>query len=406
MQRLKEEILNDNILVSQDQESVKASIKGSFVVGANFPGEPRLRLCGCDYDEKLEFSGKRSSKIAIRYPDARNALNARIQPVEIEYYHFPLHLFVETTDGKRSDFVRTLDIPQLEASRDLALVKLYKHHAATDQSNKIFAQLKKMILARERSLPNNMARIWLYGLFKKRPRQLAIYLSTVKQQLNELDRLKSFEALEEDLLAEGVQLQSPHGGFDFLAEKNSDDLWKAYNTLAGELKLIGLEVFLNSGTLLGAIRDGNFLPHDDDIDVAVILSANNDADAGVEFSTIKALLQEKKLLDEHGEHSAGILKLRRINGVQVDLFPAWISRDERVYVYPHTYGTVAKNDLLDLKIWKGLHNILIPSNPDQLLASNYGENWKIPDPYFRFNWAQSHRQFSKFLAQCQDTLND
>ncbi|WP_417248547.1 LicD family protein [Celeribacter sp.] len=406
MQRLKTEIVSDNLVVTHNQKDIFASIKGTFVVGGNFPGKPRLRLYGRDFDGRIEFSGKRSSKIASRFPDASNAQNARILPTKVEYYHFPLQLFVETEDGKKSEFLRTLDVPQLVAARDLALIKLYKNHVETGQSERIFVQLRKMILSRKSSLTNIMARAWLYGMFDKRPRQLAIYLSTLKQKFDELERFKAFEAFEEEMLAEGIKLQSPHGGFDFLAAQNSDDLWKAYDTLAGELKLLGLKVFLNSGTLLGAIRDGDFLPHDDDIDVAVILNADNDIDAGKEFSAIRALLQKKQLLDEHGKHSAGILKLRRINGVQVDLFPAWISRDDQVYVYPHTYGTVAKGDLLDLKIWKGLSNTLIPSDPAPLLASNYGENWKIPDPYFRFHWAKSRRQFKDFLAQLQDTPND
>ena len=406
MLQLKAEILSDKITVSQNQNNIRASISGSFVVGKDFPGEPRLRLCGQNFDERLEFSAKRSSRIAKNNPDAKNAENARIKTTEIEYYHLPVHLFLETADGSRSEFIRTLDLPFLQSSRDLSLLKLYKNHAASGRSKEMFTQLKKRIWSRQESLTKYMTQAWLLGLFGQRPRLFSSYMSKIKQQLYDLERQKVFYAFEEELLKEGVWIHSPHGGFNFLAEQHSDDLWKAYNTLAGELKLLGLKVFLNSGTLLGAVRDGNFLPHDDDIDVAVILNADNDADAGDEFSAIKALLQKKKLLDEHGEHSAGILKLRRINGVQVDLFPAWISRDDRVYIYPHTYGTLAKDDLLDLKAWKGLDNTLIPNKPEQILASNYGKNWKIPDPYFRFQWAKPKRQFRTFLSQTQGAKND
>lgn len=400
--RIKAEILNDKVIVSQNQDSIRASISGSFVVGGDFPGQPRLRLRGQKYDEELEFSEKRSSRIAKKFPDAKNAENARIKTIEIEYYYLPVHLFLETEDGSRSEFVRTLDLPLLEAARDLSLLKLYKHHTTTNRSKDIFTHLEKIILSRKSSLTNNMARAWLYGAFERRPNRFANYMSRVKQRMNELERFKAFDAFEEELLKEGVKVQSPHGGFEFLAKQNADNLWEAYNALAGELKNIGLNIFLNSGTLLGAIRDGNFLPHDDDIDVAVILGADNEVDAGIEFTAVKALLQRHKLLDEHsGEHSAGLLKLRRINGVQVDLFPAWISQDDRVYIYPHTYGTLPKSDLLDLKIWNRMRNTYIPNRPEQILASNYGDNWKIPDPYFRFQWRKKH-QFRKFLEQLQD----
>jgi len=99
--------------------------------------------------------------------------------------------------------------------------------------------------------------------------------------------------------------------------------------------------------------------------------------------------------------STGTFKLTNDTGVDVDVFPAWINENGRVFIYPHTYGTVVVEDLLELCPWNDLPHTFVPSNPEPFLESNYGAGWRKPDPYFRFNWVRSKRKFQKFLFECE-----
>ena len=172
-------------------------------------------------------------------------------------------------------------------------------------------------------------------------------------------------------------------------------VWDTIKQHIDFLKARGHEVFLNSGTLLGVVRDGKLIDHDDDVDLAVVLKASSMLDAAQEWKALTTALQDGGILDEDAFDNPAIIKLTRIGEVQVDLFPAWFEGDD-LFVYPHTSGQLQRADLLPLKPCKITGNP-IPAEPEKMLAQNYGESWNVPNPYFKFPWPQSREIFRQFL---------
>ena len=158
----------------------------------------------------------------------------------------------------------------------------------------------------------------------------------------------------------------------------------------------GLEVFANSGTLLGLVREGAFLEHDNDIDLAVILEAQTEEDAAKEWITLCDKLIAKGIAQSRSEWSKVTLKLDAISGFGVDLFPAWISAEDDVYVYPHTYGNLTRSQVFPFKT-HGDTGLKMPSDSKAMVASNYGEDWRIPNEGWTFGWPAANEKFSGFI---------
>ena len=164
------------------------------------------------------------------------------------------------------------------------------------------------------------------------------------------------------------------------------------------LEALGLRCFINSGTLLGAIREGRLIAHDDDVDLAVVLDAPDAEQAARAWVALKGRLDEAKLLNlAFDQEVRSHAKIGQAGGASVDLFPAWID-DGRVYVWPYAAGEAPAEALLPLQpLTIGGVEVLVPHDPPTLLALNYGAGWKRPDPSFRFDWKRARTRFAPFL---------
>src|SRR5690606_3687983 len=116
--------------------------------------------------------------------------------------------------------------------------------------------------------------------------------------------------------------------------------------IEAKLSSFGLPVFANSGTLLGLVREGTLLAHDNDIDLGVILGARDDAAAAREWLALCERLIAEDLAKYRSDWSGVTLKLQDIGGFGVDLFPAWVDEAGRVHIYPHTRGELCREQLL------------------------------------------------------------
>lgn len=168
--------------------------------------------------------------------------------------------------------------------------------------------------------------------------------------------------------------------------------------LAEELAALDLEVFANSGTLLGIVREGTLLEHDNDIDLGVLLEARTHKEAAAEWIALSDKLIANGVAIERSSWSKVTLKLQKVGQFGVDLFPAWIDGDDKVYVYPHTYGALTRDQLLpySLNAATGLH---IPSDPEAMLVCNYGADWTVPNAGWTFGWKTANENFAEFLEE-------
>ena len=161
-------------------------------------------------------------------------------------------------------------------------------------------------------------------------------LKAMRERDGAPEKFKQFDARIKRHL--GGRALSNHG-YDKsnFEEMDHKPVWAQIKSHIDVLEQNNYQVFLNSGTLLGVVREGKLIAHDNDVDLAVILKARDTKEAAAEWLALGHLLAETGMLDKEQTEGQEIYKLPAVNGIQIDLFPCWI-QDSRVYVYPHTCG--------------------------------------------------------------------
>jgi hypothetical protein len=191
----------------------------------------------------------------------------------------------------------------------------------------------------------------------------------------------------------------PHGYQLALGSRDEAVVWREVSAVMSAMRELGHQTFVNSGTLLGLVREGTVIADDDDVDLAVLLDSSSVRDVAEEWTALRVRLGEVGLLkpgfDILSKHHC---KVAVHGGVNVDLFPAWIS-DDRVFVWPHTYGDLPAASLLPLeqREVEGF-SVTLPRDPEPMLEINYGPCWRTPDPTFRFDWAGAKARFAELMT--------
>ncbi len=162
----------------------------------------------------------------------------------------------------------------------------------------------------------------------------------------------------------------------------------------------GYSAFINSGTLLGAVREQQFLPHDDDIDLAVLIEGATPCARRKALLHLASVIREANISDGPVALSrrGPLVKLEVEENVGVDLFAFWVE-DDRVFIWPHTFGELNRDDVFPLTT-ASLHGTPFPAPKDaeKMLSINYGPDWHRPDSQFVFSWDNAKERFA---ADCK-----
>lgn len=185
-----------------------------------------------------------------------------------------------------------------------------------------------------------------------------------------------------------------HGYRPSLASRDAPALWQEAGRVTDALAARGHPAYAVSGTLLGIVREGGLIGHDDDLDLAVVLTSGDARAAAEEWNDLRQRWAADGLLDDELAWDTYVhVRARSDSGVTIDLFPSWVEAG-RAYVWPHTPGTVAAEDLLPLAgVSMGGRTITVPRRAEPLLESNYGPRWRTPDPSWRFDWDAARARF-------------
>lgn len=159
--------------------------------------------------------------------------------------------------------------------------------------------------------------------------------------------------------------------------------------LAADMQAWGYPIYLVGGTLLGIVRSGALLPHDDDLDFAYLSEQSDPAELVRESFEL-----ERRLTDAGyavARHSHAHIELAFFDDHEqldhyIDVFTGFFH--EGLYCQPFALRSaeVGRDDLVptsDIDV-NGV-TLPAPANPEAWLAYAYGAGWRVPDPSFVFD---------------------
>jgi hypothetical protein len=186
----------------------------------------------------------------------------------------------------------------------------------------------------------------------------------------------------EDAIMNGAMLTAHHR-IQPAPEARTIARWlDAYDRLAAFMREErGKSLFLYYGSLLGAVRDRQIIPYDDDFDVAYLSDRTTPHEVKDEMISIIAALA--------ASDARMMIRLQnfffkiRTEGVAIDVFPAW--HDGRILWSPWSTRLECDVGLLEDLVEIEFHGrrVLVPARAEEFLELKYGKGWRTPDPTYR-----------------------
>lgn len=155
------------------------------------------------------------------------------------------------------------------------------------------------------------------------------------------------------------------------------------------LRDLGRDPVIAYGTLLGAVREGNFIGHDDDIDLIYRSQSRSRAEVEAELPILQEALRQRgfrvvNLLP----NSLNMHVIDARNGAVMDVFPCWeqdgcmqmhmesmkVRGIDPAIMYPATQVSMLGRQLP------------APARPDAFLLERYGQGWHISNQFFEWPW--------------------
>lgn len=188
---------------------------------------------------------------------------------------------------------------------------------------------------------------------------------------------------------------SQHGVIQRLETKYSDEekaeialvLRKMSDLLLDKLQL---NSFVTSGTLLGLVREGRFLPHDFDFDMAYISNHTEQDAICAERRDVLRVIKESGIFTIKGTFTDKV-QIHFNVGSQTGYMDLFVSFRSGIYFneVPLKPDTLPIDEIVPLKTMPLYgHEVYVPKSPEKLLEINYGPSWRVPDPSFRFKFGE------------------
>lgn len=147
-----------------------------------------------------------------------------------------------------------------------------------------------------------------------------------------------------------------------------------------------VDVFLGYGTLLGAVREGNFIGHDSDVDLAYVSRHTTPVDVVRESFRLQRQLSQAGLSIQRYSGAAFKVEVTESDGVVrgLDVFGGFF--DEDTLYLMGEIGTPFRVEWIRPlgECTLAGRTFPAPARADKMLEAMYGAHWQVPDPTFRF----------------------
>lgn len=179
---------------------------------------------------------------------------------------------------------------------------------------------------------------------------------------------------------------------------------KQKDSLVRELKVFmeafenkfGLDIYLQYGTLLGAVRGGDFIDHDNDIDLAYLSRYHKFQEVYREMIRIYKCFEKKNLLRDRGggrsyHKNCGHAHILSNNKkVAFDIWTSWIDEDGKYYFWSMGMG-VPRGNLIPFDIVKlrGV-DFKVPHRYKKVLEYLYGRDWRREKHIKSYRYRKAH----------------
>lgn len=147
-----------------------------------------------------------------------------------------------------------------------------------------------------------------------------------------------------------------------------------------------LDLVITAGTLLGHVRQGDFISGDDDFDAAYFSKYSSAADVKKEMLEILRDLYAHNKVTRIPKFAKNFFGLRHPEqGVGMDIFPMWRT-ESHFYHSPHI-GLPVANVITGEAVEEYLKGkpVLVPKQKDEFLSALYGASWRVPDPLYQWD---------------------